>query len=1194
MPFSHLLIIAFGLMLVLTVLSTSYLVIRSGNRIIDSVIAKLAHYTSHDVSLEIARFLESPEVINQNTLNSIQARRVDPADLDNMSRFLWDSARSSIDFSFSSIYYASTDGTFISVGVADTHHPSEKRVFSFASQADGGQYGDYQVSPDGTIGELFEYHGEFDPRVRPWYVSATASPDQSVWSDIYTDFDTHLATLTHAMAVHDDDGKLVGVAAVDLFLEHLQEFLAELDITQSSEVFIIDSESLVVGAYAPAIDTDLPDHNIGAVDSPYPYTRDSAAYFLSHARSVMNADGGFSADVTLGGTDGHLHFVPVGRAQGVNWTMGVFIPRSDFIDGFVGQASSLLLPILLILLLAIGTIAVFIAVIVKPLKKLKSDASRIAAGQFDVAVATKSRNEVGELAQSIDSMQGRLKRSFGKLERLNKNLVEEKSRVMTTLESIEDGVIALNASDRITFMNPSAEWQTGWALSSVADKTFRELISEGIESDELSDKRELLLDTLDRAHDRPGESIRTLGPVTEENPLSCRLSPVLDAGDNQTGTVLVFNDMSDLLRLKIRHQEVEAVSSKLSRIVEEAANEIYMLEPESLSIVMLNKAARKNLRYTTEQAIKLTAFDIVQFVTKEESQRIVEPLMRGELDVQYYESFHVRKDGTTYPVEMRLHFMRDESPPVLVAIVHDITVRRRQMADLLLRDRAISEVDVGVLICDAQQPDMPIVYVNRAIEKLTGYTEEDLLGHNPRLLQGNSRSQPSIGKMRNALSEHSSVQLILQNFRKDGTEFTNELSVSPVRDEMGVTTHYIGIQKDITDRLKTESQLRHAQKIDAIGQLSGGIAHDFNNLLNIISGRLEMLESGLHDGSLRHHVDEAARAADMGARLTQRLLSFARKGTLEPTLINLNECITNTLTMLYPTIGKKITFKRILDSQLWPVRVDPSEIENSLVNLVINARDAMPDYGEIRIETKNIAVRDIDLLEDTSLNAGDYVMLSVSDTGRGMNEETLSHLFEPFYTTKLPGEGTGLGLSSVFGFAKQSGGTVIVKSVPGVGSVFQLYLPRDDCSQAAVNQQCPGSNPANTVLAASVDSDKKRRILVVEDNSGVRDVTLARLEFMGFDVEAVGSGPEAQTLFKTMGDFDLVFCDMVIPGGMNGREVADWVRQNFPDCKILLTSGFSEQSLESVSQKSSEWPILHKPYRLQDLQQRVQKLLDDA
>jgi CheY-like chemotaxis protein len=368
--------------------------------------------------------------------------------------------------------------------------------------------------------------------------------------------------------------------------------------------------------------------------------------------------------------------------------------------------------------------------------------------------------------------------------------------------------------------------------------------------------------------------------------------------------------------------------------------------------------------------------------------------------------------------------------------------------------------------------------------------------------------------------------------------------------------------------------------MESVGQLTGGVAHDFNNLLAVISGNLELIEDAADNARVRQFTAAARRAADRGASLTAQLLTFSRRQRLNPKLVNANELISEFQGLIRQAVGAECEISLRTDQRLWLCYVDPSLLETALLNLALNARDAMPGGGMLEIETQNVT---LDEATVTECAPGPYVKLSVTDSGCGMPPETRDRVFEPFFTTKEAGKGTGLGLSMVYGFVRQSGGLVRVESTPGVGTTVALYLPKAT--------QTPGA--ATEAVQASAIKGDSERILVVEDNEDILETTAAMLVTLGYQVCCAGNGEQALQRLQDGEKFDLLFSDVVMPNGINGVELARQVRQRDKDIKILLTSGYAGEVLEKY-QAVGEFPIIDKPFRRVDLAQRLRSVLCEA
>jgi signal transduction histidine kinase/CheY-like chemotaxis protein len=416
--------------------------------------------------------------------------------------------------------------------------------------------------------------------------------------------------------------------------------------------------------------------------------------------------------------------------------------------------------------------------------------------------------------------------------------------------------------------------------------------------------------------------------------------------------------------------------------------------------------------------------------------------------------------------------------------------------------------------------------------------------------------------------------------RKNGATFPGEIIATVIRDPQRNVLGVMGLVRDITQQLKQEEALRQAQRMDALGQLTGGIAHDFNNLLTVIMGSHELFEASRDPEQARECVRNANEAAEMGARLTGRLLSFSRQRKLEPVALDLNEQILGMMDLLRRSIGETVSVSTSLARSLGTICVDPSEIENAVLNLAINARDAMPRGGRLALETEDISLSPDDCVAYW-LSPGQYVRLSISDTGSGMPPEVVARAFEPFFTTKPPGRGTGLGLASVYGFVKQSGGNAQIYSEPGRGTTVNLYLPVVAPQETVVDS---GSDKEANAAAGET-------VLVVEDNPEVRKLSLRRLALLGYRVVEADNGPAALALLDAGTEIDLIFSDVVMPGGMTGYELAHHAKQHLPAVKVLLTSGYDAEVASAQDTTGSELRVLRKPYKQADLARALREVL---
>ncbi|MBX6324008.1 MAG: PAS domain S-box protein, partial [Rhodospirillaceae bacterium] len=420
--------------------------------------------------------------------------------------------------------------------------------------------------------------------------------------------------------------------------------------------------------------------------------------------------------------------------------------------------------------------------------------------------------------------------------------------------------------------------------------------------------------------------------------------------------------------------------------------------------------------------------------------------------------------------------------------------------------------------------------------------------------------------------------------RLDGTAFPLDLSLDEI--VLEGRRRYIGTIRDLTDRRATEEQLRQAQKMEAVGELTGGLAHDFNNLLTVVLGNAELLAEGLADHPrLRQFAETTRDAAQRGAELTRRLLAFSRRQTLQPVVLDLNKLVLDVEKLLRRTLGEHIDIETVMHAGLWKVHVDPGQLEAALVNLALNARDAMPEGGKLTIETANARLDDSYAAAHAEVTPGQYVVTTVTDTGTGMPAEVRDRAFEPFFTTKDVGKGTGLGLSMVYGFVKQSGGHVKIYSEMGQGTAVKIYLPR-----AQLPHPEPGPAPAPASERTPTGSE---HILVVEDDFLVRGYVTEQLRALGYAVDEAPDGPTALRLLPSLGHVDLLLTDVVMPGGMNGRQLAERAQAQQPGLRVLYTSGYTENAIIHHGRLDPGVHLLTKPFRKVELARKVRAVLDE-
>ena len=655
-----------------------------------------------------------------------------------------------------------------------------------------------------------------------------------------------------------------------------------------------------------------------------------------------------------------------------------------------------------------------------------------------------------------------------------------------------------------------------------------------------------------------------------------------------------------------------STNERLGRIVEDSVSEVYVFNAVTYRFELVNRGARENLGYTMDELRGLTPWDLKPDLTREEFLALVAPLLSDDEDHLMFETRHRRKDGTLYNVAVRLQFIRGLDN-VFYAAIEDITAQKA--ADAALKettrrlDAILNNTKMAVFVMDHRQH---CAFMNAAAEQLTGYRFDETQG---RPLHDVIHHTYPDGRpfplhecaIDRALPEENQVEGEEIFVHKDGGFYPVGFTASPIRDDSGRAIGTIIEARDITVEIrarealrsfnetlqtrvdvavaelrKTELQLAQAQKMEAVGKLTGGIAHDFNNLLQVIRGNLELLGRNLPEGDrAQQRVQNALVGVSRGAKLASQLLAFGRRQPLEPRVLNLSRIVRDMDDMLRRTLGEGIEIETISTGGLWNCLADPTQVENALLNLAINSRDAMEGRGKLTIEVGNASIDDEYVARHVDVAAGQYVMIAVTDTGCGIAPDKLEEVFEPFFTTKPEGKGTGLGLSMVYGFAKQSGGHVKIYSEIDQGTTVRIYLPRT---------RRPEEQAAEVVSHEAIGGAET--VLVVEDDEAVRATATELLADLGYRVLKAKDADAGLAIVDSGVAIDLLFTDVVMPGKLKSTELADRFMSLSPGSAVLFTSGYTQNAIVHAGRLDRGVELLSKPYTRDALARKIRQVLD--
>lgn len=632
--------------------------------------------------------------------------------------------------------------------------------------------------------------------------------------------------------------------------------------------------------------------------------------------------------------------------------------------------------------------------------------------------------------------------------------------------------------------------------------------------------------------------------------------------DDETWGKVSITTLRNITQLKAAESALEESRSSFINVVEGSVDGILVTDPEGV------------IQYGNPAASRIFALEQDRL----HGTRVQLPKTDGvPLECEVTRS-HSEENRI---VEMRASETIWEGLPCYIVLIRDVTDLREAQKGHRRLVTAIEQAAESVMITDEEGM---IVYVNPAFEKISGYMKSEVIGRNPRFLKSGEHDDDFYTKMWNSISQGKVWSGHLINRRKDGSRFEEDATISPIRDDAGRITSYVAVKRDVTAEFFLRKQLQKAQKLESIATLAGGIAHDFNNLLTIVSGYAELLLLERSETSAGFNELQAiSHDAKRGTEQVKRILTFSRQVETFPTRISLNEEARQVKKLLARTIPKMVKIELILADDLKPVNADAGQIEQSLMNLAVNAHQAMPDGGKLTIETRNITLDEEYCETHVEARPGEYVLLEVSDTGQGMKKEVVDRIFEPFFSTKRVGEGTGLGLAMVYGIVKGHGGFITCYSTPGVGTTFRIYLPAavriEEQSEVAVEEPKPTFGTET--------------VLLVDDEESIRQLGTRILKQAGYTVHTAENGKQALEVYERLRDeIALVVMDMIMPE-MGGKECLEHLVARDPDVKVVIASGFSVEGVTKETVKGRARAFVTKPFRMKQLQEAVRQVLDE-
>jgi len=783
--------------------------------------------------------------------------------------------------------------------------------------------------------------------------------------------------------------------------------------------------------------------------------------------------------------------------------------------------------------------------------ELDGNAARLVAAR-DVSGERRTRAELAEARERSDALAQRLR---------------------DTLEHISDAFFTLDSDWRFTFLNRRAEELLERRRADLVGRNVWESFPEARGT------------VFQREYEKTMWQGRTARMVQYYPPLARWFQ--VTAYPATDGIAVYFSDVTEERAREAQMRLLETAVSRLNDIVIITEGH----RPGDLAgrrIIYVNDAFERETGYSREEAVGQP----VRILHGPATSRTEAARLDAELGARRgarAELVHYRKSGEEMPVELEIVPIVDEEGNCthLVSVERDISERyraeraaRESQERFELVARATNDV-----IWD-WDVEAGTVWWNDNLGIVFGHDRQQVL---PGIESWSNRVHPDdrdrlLAGVRELIDGEDRHWRDEYRFRRgDGTWAVVVDRAFAIRDDRGRVIRMIGSMLDVTEQREMDERLRQSQKLEAVGQLTGSVAHDFNNLLTVIMGNSELLTRRLEgDSGLRALAEMTGTAAQRGAELTHRLLAFARRQPLEPKLVDVGKLVSGMDGLLRRTLSEDIDIEIVRGGGLWIVEVDPGQLELALLNLAINARDAMPGGGQLTVETANVWLNDAYVEENPGASPGQHVLVSVSDTGAGMPREVMDQAFEPFFTTKDVGKGSGLGLSMVYGFVKQSGGHIKIYSEMAEGTSVKLYFPRSFAEDAEIAGAVQEIRPAGG----------SERILVVEDDELVREHVISQLKGLGYRVTSAGNGPEALEVLKQLEDIDLLFTDIIMPAGIDGGELANQARKLRPGLRVLFTSGYTENAIVHSGRLDRGVQLLSKPYRLRELASKVRSVLD--
>ncbi len=1181
-PLRVVLIVPFVIQVVLVTGLVGYISFLNGQRAVNNVAHQLLSELTHRIEEHLYDFLATSHQINHLNANAIRQGMPDARDAIALERYFWEQIQ--VCDSVTSIYFGNPQGGLANAG----REGAEGSIYVIATdEFKSGPFRKYATDSEGHRTELLTTVPDFDARTRGWYAEAVTRAD-AAWSDVYILFTGQDMAISASRPVYDEQDNLLGVVAVDIFASHINDFLNKLQIGKTGSSFIMERSGLLVASSADeapftARDDAEAQRRLYASESAIPTIRDAADYLTERLGDYHDITEEQQFEFEIDGRRHFLQVAPVQDAYGIDWLAVVVIPESDFMAQIKAnnRTTAFLIGIALLTAIAVGIVSA--RWVTEPILRLNAATHALARGEWEQPSRVGWVGEIGELAQSFDQMAAQLKATLEGLaseiaerkqieEELRKS--EEKYRLL--VENQTDLIVKVDTEGRFQFISPSYYKLFGKTEEELLGQSFIPLIHE--------EDREITAQAMEQLYQPPYTAYMEQRALTKDGWrwLGWMDTAMIDEAGNVMSIIGVGRDITE------RKAAEEAL-----RVEKEKAQQYFDIA--GVAFVVLNREGRitrmnrRGLELLGYQATEITGKDWFATCLPEkiyqEIYEVFQQLMAGKVKlVEYIENPVCTKDGEERIVAWHNTVLRDDKGHISGSLSSGEDITERKRAEEALRE---SEQKYRTLI-EQSNDAIYLLYegrfeiINPRFTELLGVTPEEARAPDFDFLSLVApQSRPMITERERRLAQGQrparSYEFTAQD--REGNTLEVEVSVAymPYRD--GIATQ--GILRDITERKRLERQLRQHERLAAVGQLAAGIAHDFRNLLStiILYAGIGMREPGLSPKlmqNLKTIIGESKKAADM----VQQILDFSGRAMVEMQPLDLKALTQEVANILRRTIPEHIHLNLKTGPDKYIVHADASRIQQALMNLALNAHDAMPGGGELRFELSKIQLDPDDEPPVAGITPGAWVCLTVADTGMGMSETVQAHLFEPFFTTKEVGQGTGLGLAQVFGIVRYHEGYIDVKTEVGQGTTFHIYLPASEAQEKVREYE-----------TSLVPQGQGELILLVEDNERLREAGQDLLELLGYRTLTAKNGEEALDVYETNSEIALVITDIVMPK-VGGKELAQRLRSANPHMKALAITGYVEEEVAEELKTAGFQDVIHKPFAPDTLARIIRRVLD--